>query len=324
MSSLRSLAPILPAAIVAGVGVGVGLWSVAAGLRHPRAAHHRSESVLLRVASTLSDVSAEARKLLAPTATDPVTVFGRIAHPALVALSERVDQIFGGEKSTARLVARAGHPQTVADYRVERLVWAGVGVAFALIVLAPTVIQSPAAGVLPAVIGAGVGAGVGAWFSDQRLHSAAKKRHQELLDQFPTMVELLSLTLAAGQSLPNALERVARQAGGALGEEWRRVLAQVDLGAPLGPTLRDSADQMAVPEISALVDHLVYALERGSPLADIVRSHSTDARADRLRGIVERSGKAEIAMLVPLVLLILPVTVLFAVYPGLQALQMGF
>jgi tight adherence protein C len=108
-----------------------------------------------------------------------------------------------------------------------------------------------------------------------------------------------------------------------LGAEWRRVLVQVELGAPLGPTLKQSADDMAVSEISALVDHLVYALERGSPLADIVRAHSADARAERLRAIVERSGKAEIAMLVPLVLLILPITVLFAVWPGLQALQMG-
>jgi tight adherence protein C len=138
------------------------------------------------------------------------------------------------------------------------------------------------------------------------------------------MVELLALTLSAGQSLPNALERVTSQAGGALAGEWRRVLKKVELGEPLGVALRRSADDLAVPEISALVEHLVYALERGAPLADVVRAHSTDARADRLRMIIERSGKAEIAMLVPLVLLILPITVLFAVWPGLQALQMGF
>lgn len=323
MTGLRALAPILPETIVAGVFVGLGVWSVVAGVRHPHLAHRRSESVLLRVASSLRDVSADARKLLSPTVADPVTIFGRIAHPTLVALSERVDALFGGDAATTRLLARAGYPDTAADYRVQRLVWAGVGSAAGLLALTPTVIAYPPAGVPPALIASGVGALAGAWVSDQRLHAAAKKRHQELLDQFPTMVELLALTLAAGQSLPNALERVARQAGGALGGEWRRVLAQVDLGAPLGPTLLESANQMAVPEISALVDHLVYALERGSPLSEIVRAHSTDARADRLRAIVERSGKAEIAMLVPLVLLILPVTVLFAVWPGLQALQMG-
>jgi tight adherence protein C len=39
---------------------------------------------------------------------------------------------------------------------------------------------------------------------------------------------------------------------------------------------------------------------------------------------VERAGKAEVRMLVPMVLLILPVTVIFAVYPGIEALQFEF
>ena len=314
---------VLPAALVAGLTIGLGLWSVVAGVGRPEKKTQRSESVLLRVASSLHDMSQEARVLLAPRATDPVTIFGRIAHPSLVTLSELIDRLLGGHQSTVRLLARAGVSTTPADYRMERLVLAGSGAALALLLMTPTVITSPQTAILPAVLAAGVGLVVGAWWSDRRLQQQAKKRHDELLDQFPTMVELLALTLSAGQSLPNALDRVSKHAGGALGTEWRRVLVQVELGAALGPTLKQSADDMAVPEISALVDHLVYALERGSPLADIVRAHSADARAERLRAIVERSGKAEIAMLVPLVLLILPITVLFAVWPGLQALQLG-
>jgi len=87
--------------------------------------------------------------------------------------------------------------------------------------------------------------------------------------------------------------------------------------------LRDAADTIGVPEIVALVEHLVSALERGAPLAEVVRAHSADSRAERLRAIVDRAGKAEVWMLVPLVLLILPTTVIFAVWPSLQALQLG-
>jgi len=314
---------VVPAALVAGLTVGLGLWSVVAGMGRSEKKTHRSESVLLRVASSLHDMSQEARVLLAPRATDPVTIFGRIAHPSLISLSELIDRLLGGDQSTGRLLARAGVTTSPADYRMERLVFAGSGAACAVLLMTPTVISSPQTAIVPAVLAAGVGGAAGAWWSDRRLHQQAKKRREQLLDQFPTMVELLALTLSAGQSLPNALDRVSKHAGGALGAEWRRVLVQVELGAALGPTLKQSADDMAVPEISALVDHLVYALERGSPLADIVRTHSADARAEKLRAIVERSGKAEIAMLVPLVLLILPITVLFAVWPGLQALQVG-
>ena len=317
-----SLSPYLGLLILSGLAIGVGLWSSVAGLRNGGGVG-RDDSIILRVASTLVDVSHEARRVISPPVGDPVMIFGKIAHPILVSLSETLDRVFGGDRSTRSLLARAGVSTTPADYRIQRVVWAGVGMAFALFVLGIPAIGSPQSSALPALVGALLGGVGGAWLSDQRLHRAAKSRHEELLDQFPTMVELLALSLSAGQSLPHALERVTSRSQGALGREWRRVLTQVNLGAPLGSTLRQSADDMAVPEISALVDHLVFAMERGAPLAEIVRAHSNDARAERLRGIVERSGKAEIAMLVPLVLLILPITVLFAVWPGLQALQLN-
>ncbi len=321
---MTALAPVISAVVLAGLSVGVGMWILGLQLAQPGAGQHKKQAIVLRVARALRDRSDEARRLLAPAIDDPVTILGVIAHPALVSLATRVDQVFGGTQATARLLARAGRDQKPGQYRIERLGWVTGGASLSLLALTPTLIQGSPGGVLPALVALPVGAIAGAWLSDRRLHVAACQRHQELLDQFPTMVELLALTLSAGQSLPNSLERVTGQAGGALAGEWRRVLRQVELGEPLGLALRRSADDLAVPEISALVEHLVYALERGAPLADVVRAHSTDARADRLRLIIERSGKAEIAMLVPLVLLILPITVLFAVWPGLQALQMGF
>jgi tight adherence protein C len=78
---------------------------------------------------------------------------------------------------------------------------------------------------------------------------------------------------------------------------------------------------MGVEEIEALVDHLVQALERGAPLAEVVRAHSSDSRLRQLRAVVDRAGKAEVLMLIPLVMLILPITVIFAVWPSLQALE---
>ena len=40
--------------------------------------------------------------------------------------------------------------------------------------------------------------------------------------------------------------------------------------------------------------------------------------------MIELAGRKEIAMLVPLVFLILPVTIAFALFPGYLVLQAGF
>jgi tight adherence protein C len=37
--------------------------------------------------------------------------------------------------------------------------------------------------------------------------------------------------------------------------------------------------------------------------------------------LIEAGGKKEIAMMVPVVFLVLPITILFAVYPGLAVLE---
>ena len=42
------------------------------------------------------------------------------------------------------------------------------------------------------------------------------------------------------------------------------------------------------------------------------------------RSLMESAGKKEIAMMVPLVFGVLPLTVLFAVYPGLALIKLGW
>jgi tight adherence protein C len=57
---------------------------------------------------------------------------------------------------------------------------------------------------------------------------------------------------------------------------------------------------------------------------EVLRAQATDARESAKRSLLEQAGKKEIGMLVPLVFLILPVTVLFAVFPGIVVLESGF
>lgn len=46
-------------------------------------------------------------------------------------------------------------------------------------------------------------------------------------------------------------------------------------------------------------------------------------REARRRALMETAGRKEIGMMVPVVFLVLPVTVLFAVYPGFAFMRLG-
>ena len=138
------------------------------------------------------------------------------------------------------------------------------------------------------------------------------------------MLEFLTLSLSAGEGLLDALRRVARTGSGELAREFGRVLAEVNSGVPLPDALTSSASAIGLPSLTRTVDQLVGALDRGTPLTDVLRAQAQDSRDDAKRALLEAAGKKEVAMLVPLVFLILPVTIVFAIFPATLVLQLGF
>ncbi|MFT6973159.1 MAG: tight adherence protein C [Pontimonas sp.] len=306
--------------LAVGLALGLGLWSVLSAVW----AGVGQQTMAERIAPYLRDVSSTAREITRPLVTDPLVIAGYVLTPTARAWVTRIDRMLGGSDTQRPTFLATGRFENFAAFRHHRalraVISAGVG----------SVAGALAAGVAPwgmmagVALGAVVGAVAAIGVIDYHLRKQARVRAERVSEEFPTVIELLGLALAAGDSLPRALARVSRKAHGELGKEWARVMTQVDLGAPLAETLRASAQRVASERVVAFVEHLAQALDRGAPLAEVVAAHTLDAKADYSRGLVEKAGKAEVRMLVPMVLLILPVTVIFAVYPGIQALQFDF
>jgi tight adherence protein C len=118
-----------------------------------------------------------------------------------------------------------------------------------------------------------------------------------------------------------ALERVCRLSHGELATELGRCLADARAGANLPTALQGLADRTGLPSLARFVDGMVVAVQRGTPLAEVLRAQAQDVREAGRRAVMEEGGKKEILMMVPVVFLVLPVTVLFAVFPGFSLLQ---
>jgi tight adherence protein C len=143
-----------------------------------------------------------------------------------------------------------------------------------------------------------------------------------MLTEFPTVAELLALAVSAGEGAVGALERVCRLSHGELAAELRRCLADARAGANLPTALQGLADRTGLVSLARFVDGIVVAVERGTPLAEVLRAQAQDVREDGRRTLLEQGGRKEIYMMVPIVFLTLPVTVLFALYPGLRLLHL--
>ena len=101
----------------------------------------------------------------------------------------------------------------------------------------------------------------------------------------------------------------------------RHCLADARAGGQPGRGARGPRGPRGAPILARFVDGIVIAVERGTPFADVLRAQAQDVREAGRRLVMEAGGKKEIAMMVPVVFLVLPITVLFAVYPGFSFLN---
>ena len=162
----------------------------------------------------------------------------------------------------------------------------------------------------------------GVMLRDRALTREVRHRRARMLAEFPTVVELLALSVSAGEGIASALERLTRRGNGELVAELKRALDDVRAGTPLVDALRRMADRTDLIEVRRFVDGMAVAVERGTPLADVIRAQAADAREAGRRALIESGGRKEIAMMVPVVFLVLPVSVVFALFPGFYGLSL--
>ena len=234
---------------------------------------------------------------------------------------ERLTSLSGGSASVERRLHQAGWAMDAAAFRGRQLAWAIGGLAIggaAVVVLVLTGRASAAAALLPPIA-----AVIAAVAYDARLSGAARARIGRIQEELPTVLEFLALCLSAGEGILDSLRRVSAVGAGELTTELRGVVVAVGTGSSLPEALSRLSSRLEIAALSRSIDQLVAAIDRGAPLAHVLHSQALDAREEAKRGLIERAGRKEIYMLVPLVFLILPLSVLFAVFPGIFMLRLG-
>ncbi|MBO3664802.1 type II secretion system F family protein [Microbacterium stercoris] len=227
----------------------------------------------------------------------------------------------GAPEALAIRLAQAGAHVDPTAFRARQLVWgvAGLGTgAAAVVALALAEAFTGPALLLPVL--AGVTAVV---LSDVVLTRRAKARIARIADELPTVLEFLGLCLAAGEGILDSLRRVGSVGSGELTAELRAVVFDVGTGASLPDALMAMSQRLHMPSLSRTVEHLVAALDRGAPLAQTLQAQADDAREEAKRTLIETAGRKEIYMLLPLVFGLLPLSVIFAVFPGVVMLRLG-
>ena len=302
-------------AALAATGVGLCYWSLTANA-------YRSFSD--RIAPQLhAAYMASAPKQERTQAQGSKALLYSLLEP-LVQRWENLSNASGpSEAKIAERMRRAGVPVNVRAYRTEQILWALGAIVCTAALSTLGYIQSrmslPLAGILMVL-----SALSGFLGRDWALDRAVKKREAQLLAEFPPLAEMMALSVTAGESAIGALERICRISRGELAQEFEQILDSIRTGSSVQRACRDYAHNSHVPALSRFVEGIAVAIERGTPLAEVLRAQAQDVRDASQRELVESAAKKEIGMMVPVVFMILPLTVLFAIFPGIALLRLDF
>jgi tight adherence protein C len=304
-------------AVLCGIGLGFGLWSLASLV--PRLSRPR---LIDRVAPYLVDVSSGARELVGRRSLEPLPVFGTLLAPVFGRARELLGSLLGGSAGITLRLRQSGSTLGVDAYRSRQLVWSMCGAGAGVIVAVVAARTWPIPFIVEVVIVV-ISAMGGLMARDYLLQRAARARLASMTSELPTVLEFLTLSLSAGEGIFDAIRRVGRASHGELAREFAGVVSAVNTGIPFVDALGRLSDGIRLAPLSRVIDQITGALDRGTPLAEVLRAQAQDARDEAKRDLLERAGKKEVAMLLPLVFFILPVTVIFAIFPGVVVLQMG-
>jgi tight adherence protein C len=276
-------------------------------LRRPRLSVRVLPYVRDLTETTLQATAVSGSRRTAGPASTLSTVFG----PVLKSAADLVERTLGGAHSVRRRLERAGLDLTVHEFRIEQVQWGVMGFCLVAVV-----------GVLDALRGGGPNLSVlimclvafvlGILLRENRLTAQVNDRERQILLEFPTVAELLALAVAAGESPVGALTRVVERSRGAMSADLSRVLAEVRTGTPVGEAFDAFAARTGLPLVARFAEGIAVSIERGTPLADVLHAQAADVREAGRRQLIETAARKEVFMMVPVVFLVLPITVMFA------------
>ncbi len=176
-------------------------------------------------------------------------------------------------------------------------------IAFLVIALILTGISNPAILLLALFLGF--------FYPNVWLRDRIRKRQQAIFRGLPFSLDLLTLSVEAGLDFASAMNKlVEKSAEGPLREEMFQVIQEMKMGKPRAQALKDLAERVQLPELTALVSNLIQAEELGTGLGPMLRIQSAQFRSKRFQRAEKLAMEAPVKMTFPLLFIFVSVFLL--------------
>lgn len=171
-----------------------------------------------------------------------------------------------------------------------------------------------------AVMAMGAGAGIGYLLPDRILAYLGRRRAEKILFSLPAAIDILVLSLEAGQSLDASLADTARelrQGYPELSAELNQVQLEMPASQSRADVFRGLADRNSEPELKRLAQVFLESDRFGTRLAPALRNHVKYLRIRLRQQAYEQARKISVKLVFPVFFLIFPSVILVTLGPAI-------
>jgi tight adherence protein C len=155
------------------------------------------------------------------------------------------------------------------------------------------------------------------FFPDIYLNSKINSRQGEIRKALPNALDMLTITVEAGMGFDIALSKVADNIKGPLGEEFNKMLNEMNVGYSKREAFRNLVRRTSVPDLDTFVASIIQADILGISIGKILRVQAAEIRNRRSVRAEEAGIKAPVKLVFPLIFLLLPALLTMVLGPGL-------
>nr|WP_209279414.1 type II secretion system F family protein [Zongyanglinia huanghaiensis] len=149
------------------------------------------------------------------------------------------------------------------------------------------------------------------------------ERKENITAGFPDALDLMLVCVEAGQSLDQAIVRVAKELHASypdLAEEFDVVAYEMKAGKDKDKVLRDMATRCGVQDLSSFVTVMIQSATFGTSIADALRVYAAEMRDKRVMRAEEAANKLPTKMTLATMGLTLPPLLIILVGPSMKAI----
>ncbi|KRO49448.1 MAG: type II secretion system protein F [Actinobacteria bacterium BACL4 MAG-120820-bin23] len=150
-------------------------------------------------------------------------------------------------------------------------------------------------------------------------------KQSEINEELVSILQMLSIMVSAGESPMSAMKYVSKRSEGILPSLIKQSFMKYEDGRTLTQTLDFIATATGSSQVKRLTNSIQIAIHRGTPILEVLNNQVLALNKQINFNLMKLSGKSEITLLIPVVFLILPVSISFAIWPSIYGLnQAGF